>query len=183
MLDAFWPPTDWSKSLYDTCENIYRNTFFPFYFTHMYLAQYMEKNKTTIWQCIKNWCGMLVRAHEPNDKVSEAEIVEYSICRKCAFRTISVTTFYVRKNPDPKMKAIPNRDHVWAENVAENVAKNHVKSSVSISKYGLHGEVGSEKMQRCDVQISEGCVWQKTLGHPERSSVKDSNINVVVLWA
>lgn len=73
VLDTFWPPIDRAKSLFNIqyvkISAGMNSFFFPLYFTHIYLAQYLKKNKTTIWLCIKNWCGMLVRAHEPNDKV------------------------------------------------------------------------------------------------------------------
>lgn len=69
VFDAFWPL--FGSSLDNVWENRsrHRHFFSCFILTHIYLAEYLKKNKTTIWLCIKNWCGMLVRAPEPNDKV------------------------------------------------------------------------------------------------------------------
>lgn len=90
-----------------------------FVFTHIYLAQYLKKNKTTIWLCIKNWCGMLVRAPEPNDKVEEVETVSTACVgeKRCAFPPLSVTSVYAGKQPGPWMKSIPNRDRATAEHM------------------------------------------------------------------
>lgn len=59
----------------------------------IYLAQYLKKNKTTIWLRIKNWCGMLVRVPEPNDKVEEVEIASTACVgeQRCAFLPLAVT--------------------------------------------------------------------------------------------
>lgn len=65
-----------------------------FYSVTICLAQYQKKNKITIWLCIKNLCGMLVRAPEPNDKVEEAEIVSTACVgeQRCAFPHFFVTS-------------------------------------------------------------------------------------------
>lgn len=45
-----------SKAFNNICENIHGEELFflLLYFSHIYLAQYLKKNKTTIWLCIKN---------------------------------------------------------------------------------------------------------------------------------
>lgn len=76
VLDAFWPQIDRAKSPLGHMWK-YQQGFFFFYFILLIFIWYStrRKNTTTIWLCIKNWCGMLVRAPEPNDKVEEDEIV------------------------------------------------------------------------------------------------------------
>lgn len=73
--ETMWLRSDGVQSLYNTFENTCRDDIFVLCFTHIYLAEYLKKNKSTIWLCIKDWWGMLVRAPEPNDKVEGVEKV------------------------------------------------------------------------------------------------------------
>lgn len=170
------------------------------YFTPIYVAQYLKKNKTTVWLCIKNLCGMLVRAPEPNDKVEEVEIVSTACVgeQRCAFPPLSVTDDCAGKQPGPQMKAIPNRDHVSAEHVWPRICV--MSRALGVNKQIWLTRRGGVKKEIRDLMFislresncngihkkSEAVMWCQSAGiiherDAERTRRKDSDISGVVL--